>query len=167
MLPLSRNRTYTGANSIVPGDLDDMQDCIVGRKHGPISLSFTPVLVKPGSWTQFGPFVQSVAGGQTGMIAFPAQLQQAGNRLLQIDLMANGDGAVDCTHVLNRYVAATMLSGAAIANPTDSNRAAAWGVLNVFTGLLPINAGDTIALEPTPNAALYKIGTITVMFDRP
>lgn len=38
-LPLSRNTTYAASDPILAADLDDIQDCIIGRKHGTIEIT--------------------------------------------------------------------------------------------------------------------------------
>lgn len=41
-LPLSRNRTNAPGSQIFSADLNDLQDCIVGGKHGQITRRFGP-----------------------------------------------------------------------------------------------------------------------------
>ena len=42
MLPLSRNTTYTPASPVKSADLNDVQDMIIGAKHGSITMGIDP-----------------------------------------------------------------------------------------------------------------------------
>lgn len=163
MLPASRNRTYGTDTSLAPGDMNDLQDAVISRKHGSITREIAPRATLLGSFTAFAQFHQSGAGGQQMLI--PLDFLTVGDRLLQLDVRVKGDGVVDCTYELRYYTDVT--PGTVLASPTDSNRAAAYGTLNLFTGTSLVPAGSILWLGLTANAANYAISKVIATWDRP
>lgn len=51
MLPLSRNTTYTTSSPVKAVDLNDVQDCVIGGKHGAIDIPIHPALGIGIGWT--------------------------------------------------------------------------------------------------------------------
>jgi hypothetical protein len=43
MLPTSRNTTYAPGSQVKSADLTDIQDCIIGRKHGDLVFNISPL----------------------------------------------------------------------------------------------------------------------------
>jgi hypothetical protein len=80
MLPYSRNETHDTSTSIKPSTIDDMQDCIIGMKHGAIripiaaaafqasSLDGTGFVVGAGEWqwTTDGRYVHAALSWPAG-----------------------------------------------------------------------------------------------------
>lgn len=74
MLPLSRNTTYTTSSPPKSVDLNDIQDCIVGAKHGDRELIIPAHTAYPdGSWALVQGFGLQAAGSTT-MLYFPIAL---------------------------------------------------------------------------------------------
>lgn len=47
MLPLSRNASHDNTTQLKPATVDDIQDCIIGAKHGLIPISIPAAVFRP------------------------------------------------------------------------------------------------------------------------
>lgn len=169
-LPASRNQTYVDSTPVHPGDMNDIQDCIIAGKHGPRPQVIHPVIISPGSWAaDVGNLVTMLSSGATpGTFALPAQ---EGDRILGCRLMAYGDGAADVTYTL--YVLKADVSSVLIGHVDDPDRAAAWGEVTLGNtgGALgfpyTLQADEGLFLRAAPSAANARFQSIRLEVDRP
>lgn len=175
-LPTSRNTTYAAGSQVKSADLNDIQDCIVGHKRPTFKRTFYPKFVIPGTNPFTGALagashlVWSSAGAANAIFDIP---YEDGDRLINLRYWAAGDGAVDLT--LGKIFWSSDLTGAlsTIANWTDNNRAASFGLVDVaaistgptFTPTTLAADGD-LFVQLITNAANYTLGPFTAWFDR-
>ena len=129
-------------------------------KHGSLVKN---VSAQAGNGTSFN-FASGyiVSGGAaTWWISVPFN---EGERLQSYSFRVYGDGAADMTYEINTY--STSAAKTTLATATLNNTAAAWtteaaGSVHTFA------AGSVLVLEFSANAANYRIGNISLTYDRP
>lgn len=161
--PNNRLVTFTPGSKIQSNVLNALQDAVVGVQHGVITRSISLRPTNLGSFSGFSQFFESAAGGLT--MYNPLDFLRGGDRLLQLDARVLGNGVVDCTYNLRGYTDET--AGTVLAGFTDSNRAAAYGTLNLYTGSFIVSASEIVWLTMTANAALYRIAKLIATWDHP
>jgi hypothetical protein len=170
-LPSSRNTTYTAGSPINSVDLNDIQDCIVGKKHGAQEINISPLsFVGDGNWTVAGAVFFSDGGyinsTGAGHCAVPIPIEE-GQRITSMVFARYGDGAADFTSVqvfrLTKGGVATDITAA----PTSvTNPAAAWADTIVDVTDTACADGDVFWIHFAGNAANLRIGSIRVSVDR-
>lgn len=168
-LPSARNRTYTGASSIVPGDLDDIQDCIIGAKHGDVTMILSPVSVVFFSGTGTYGQAPTRAVSTSGCVMLREIPVLQGHRLKSVTFARKGDGAVDVTAC--DVVKTTAAGVDASVNPggvtvTINNVAAAWNDTTIDVTDTDVGAGESFSLQVQPNATGFQLGSIRVTYAR-
>lgn len=159
-LPISRNTTHTPNAPVLSVDLNAIQDCIVGGKRGSVDEGFRPLVIDTTGGTVFAAsnsghgldgseFYAIASGGSTKRIPIPMAV---GDRLLALKVDALGDGVADATWTVYKQTRAqlqastTVWAGTCIQTAgvgiVDTNRAAAWGVLDLSIAA----GGSTCAL---------------------
>jgi hypothetical protein len=91
-LPTSRNTTYTPASPIKSNDLNAIQDCIIGAKHGDVVLSLPGCAAAASANVSVSGGKASSTGAANIQIAIP-MLQ--GCRLKSVTFARTGNGTVD------------------------------------------------------------------------
>lgn len=167
-LPISRNTTYTPASPVKSADLNDLQDCIVGNKHGVRTLTVLGDAFNPdgGTFAGFGSTGRNVwtfAGPPNDRVSAWVPLH-AGDRILTVTWFFNKAGAaalmifdVDTknnTTVTNRDSLADASAGAAqISVP----RAIGY----------TLAVGDGARLRVQGTNALHRFSHAIVSYDHP
>lgn len=110
------------------------------------------------------PVCWQFTGAGTVFFSIPCS---AGETITGFSYEAYGDGAADVTAGTVTYSASMGTAGANLATWTDTNRAAAWGAVNVgtFTSQL-IATGGVLTVSLLVNAANYYIGAFIATFTR-
>lgn len=169
LLPSSRNRTYNTSDPIVPGDINDLQDCVAGAKLPSMPVVGYPVPLSLASmaWTVPGgtnaPYFLS-SGGATSYFRIPDVY--TGDRITGFAIAAFGDGVVDVSHIVKIVSSAMGMSD--FCNSSDNNRAAAWGdyAPTLAGGPHVMLAGESLLYIVAPNAANARIGRFILTKDR-
>jgi len=170
-LPNSRQESH-GANSPIKGStIDAIQDAIIGAKFSaakPFCFGpFGETLSGTWNWNTAGTVYLVSAGGASSRLM---RLDcQAGYRITDVVMQVFGDAAVDTTWTLF-YAAASGQTLNNLCTGTDTNRAAAWGSLNIsslgaFTTRTMLE-NEALFLKADANAANYRIGNVKPIFDR-
>lgn len=149
-LPASRNTTYSAGSSILSNDLNAVQDCIIGRKHGPITItihgsrfsaSASSVVVTK---SQAG---VSQAGGSAPSFIYGLDLP-IGSRILSARayLRDNAAGPTAMYIALKKYIALTS-TFAGIGLTPASLGSGAYQALSVGAVAETVVAGTNYSLE--------------------
>lgn len=124
-LPTSRNTNYEpDVTPVKAADLNDIQDCIVGAKHGPIDTPFLPHAAN--GWTSGVGAVGAVphiACATPGSLAAAIVPVPVGDRVTAIKCQVSGDGIADAVikaFVLTSAMARTEIGTVTITNPTST-----------------------------------------------
>lgn len=166
MLPHSRNRTYTGANSIVPGDIDDLQDCLVGGKHGPLTHWIPPMSrVANDVNMTFTNGMQFANANAASLNYCPVQLAQ-GTRITGIrgNLKGTG-GAGNISVILTKWTNGVQST---VATLTAVNPANAWANFShVLAVPVFVLAGEAFWLSASFAPQNQGISALGIDIDRP
>lgn len=182
-LPTSRNRTYVEGAPVIPGDLNDLQDQIIGAKRRPFTRTFLPKFStlsnfvagsNPDTHGTPGLVVFNSPGGAVSNATFDIPFDD-GDRLLNLSYWAIGNGTTDLTSATLLYAATMPELGTNLMTWVDNNRAATWGLVDVSAvsisgpivdGGKVLAAGAWLGVKLTTNAAGYSIGPCIAKFDR-
>lgn len=161
MLPTSRNETCTNASPVNPNLINDLQDCVVGKKCGP---TVRPQLALGGvGWSApAGQLYLLSTGPGTAIIPL---YTETGDRITGLTLAAFGDGAVDVVYTLKK-IGPTMAGAVSLGTIADNNRAAAWGDVVIAVAASIMGAGEALYLEAVASAANARLGVIRQTYDR-
>ncbi len=172
LLPLVRNTDYTPGSPVRSADLDDIQDCIRGKKHGPVTRWSLPkgAFFDPGAnWEQStglgSPFLFANAAGY---VDIPIDSEE-GDVITGFSYRAKGDGAADCTTTL--FVCSeNMGTLTTIGSVTDVNQPGAGFSEVILAGpFVPhlMAAGEFLMLKAVATAINYRIGRHGTTYYRP
>lgn len=172
-LPISRNTTYAADSPIKAADLNDIQDCIIGRKHGDVTMVLSPFVgfvadTAPALTVGGGP------GGAPGVLTSTGSAKLyvpfsllVGDRIKSVTFARYGNGVANFTNVIvQRYSKAGVLtnlgSSGLIAAPP-----AAWNDTTIDNTDTTITDGDSIFLEVVFSATGLNLGPIRYTYDHP
>lgn len=161
MLPTSRNETATNATPVNPNLINDIQDCVIGKKC-PSSARTTLGIAGVGWSAPAGQVYALSTGPGTLLVPLPSE---TGDRITGLVLAAFGDGAVDVTYNLKK-IGPTMAGPVTIGAIVDNNRAAAWGDVALVVTPAVMGVGETLYLEAIASAANARVGVIRQTYDR-
>lgn len=166
-LPASRDFTASSATPLPSATVNALQDAVVGKKHGAVTGGKAPHWTySSGVWTWTpGPGAYYVTSGGAAVGLHPIETC-VGDQITGLSIRAYGDGAADCTYRLMIIDGSGNVS-ATISNTTDVNRAAAWGEYAPAVTSHTMAAGETLVLSVEPNAANYRVASISVTRSRP
>lgn len=179
LLPVARNTDYvSGVTPVKGNDLNDIQDQIIGSKRPPWWRHFYSAAPLTNSNFTFGTNpVNALAppcwtSTSSGTILFPIYFDD-GDRLIGFKYWSAGNGVVDVSGGVVLYSATFGAAPTTLAGWNDSNRAAAWGLVDVgaiaaspvFTPQM-LAAGGTLYFSIPANGAALSIGSYSAQFDR-
>jgi hypothetical protein len=174
MLPTSRNTTYIPGSKVKAQDLNDLQDCFIGRKFPAHDLSLSPfIFASDGSWSiasgvtfaDVG-YIQSTGAGRC---AIPIPVT-AGDVITAVTFERYGDGAADFTAVeLFKRAAGGVVTDITNAATSVTNPGAAWAdtAVAVAPAHYLVGAAEVRWIRFAANAANLRIGSIRVTRGRP
>ncbi len=166
-LPGSRNTTYGADSPVKSADLNDIQDCLIGGKHGDKVLHINPAWGRGTADTiDSGGVVTMQNAGSAWSVSLPLLV---GDRVKSVTVRMFGDGAQDTTLRLKKYTDGV---GADLETLAINNTPAAW---TDFT--MNVDPDEALAVTDLMNlfwdatsgggAPGLKIGLIKVTYDRP
>lgn len=167
--PYTRIETATPASPIKSAITNSMQDGFVGKKHGSITRTFSPIPLHAGSWATVAGsmYLLSGAGGIVAIIPLPVD---AGCLIEACSYKGYGDGVVDVTATLRRQLP-SMAGITDLGSVVDNNRAAAYGdVVLAMTGTAAdrtIDDYNSLFLQLSASAANARCGNIKLTYSRP
>lgn len=175
-LPGSRTVNANPSDAVSSALADEMQDCIIGAKRKLFWRNFYPSFTLPGTF--FGG-IATVAGHNVHAYVSPGGASTSlfgvpfddGDTLVGLKYWASGNGTVDLTSGLLFYGATMTVDPTQIASWTDTNRAAAFGILDIGVASLTfpptlLAAGGSLFVQLVTNAAGYNIGPWWAGFTR-
>lgn len=177
MLPLSANRAYSGAVPVVPGDLNDFQDCFIAGKHGQIKRHLTAdrfVSIgggagaltgvggaggNPISWTGIGNF-------------FCGLLLHQGNRIHSLTFGHNRAGFGQIDFYIRRQNLSTnahlrTLLGSVAAGAVYATTSFAEAAIQAAISWSVLPANEAVALEVVHSNAANVFGGAVVEYSKP
>jgi hypothetical protein len=166
-LPISRNTDYTAASPIKSVDLNDLQDALIGAKHGPISI-----IIPAAGWQQ-----QSGGGGVLGdgqwtfsaVTSLVADLPRlpVGTVITSIVWGYNRGGGGNVTRKMRKRNVVTGAAPAdAFAAPAADNTGAAWET-QTDAPAYTVEADTGVWLEVTCDNAANVFGGAVVTITKP
>lgn len=168
-LPESRNRTYVDGTPVHPGDLNDIQDAIIGSKRGPFTRAHFATPGTEGDWAAIGNGQAGSSGAGSTWFEIGGGAAIQGDRLHKLRWQANGDGAVDVTYTIEKTNAFT--NGTApvvLGGPLADNNRNAWGDLEIVVDPpYTLIEGDIISLKAAASAAAAIVGPLVEDWDHP
>lgn len=95
-LPASRNRTYSATDPVLSADLNDLQDMVIGGRHGALVLCHPAIdaFATTGSPTIGNYYWQAAAAGNVMVLGLSLPV---GGVITQIDAKINQNGATPVT----------------------------------------------------------------------
>lgn len=177
-LPNSRTSSPNPSDPVSSALTGEIEDCIIGAKRKAFSRTFYPKFIKNVNWIGDTPTVAgqivvaytSPGGSATGIFEIPFDV---GDRFIGLKYWAAGNGTVDLSTAAVQYGSVMTASPTTIANWTDNNRAAAFGIVDVgaistsptFAPQL-LAEGASLMVTIVTNAAGYMVGPWWAFFDR-
>jgi hypothetical protein len=161
-LPSSRNTSYSPTNPLKSADLNAVQDCIIGAKHGDLTLLISPHV---GYGTNFSlAFDDLVTFSGAGTWKVPLRLP-VGKRLksMTIDLAGNSAQTMQC--VLRGYKTFPSTTTREAANPTHTPGAMAQFTTD-FADMV-VAAGEHWGFYFANSGSSIQLGTIALVIDHP
>lgn len=164
-LPTSRNTTYAIGAQVKSDDLNDLQDCAIGKKHGDVPLHLHPNDFR-GAAAYGGDYVE-IAGSGAIRLAIPVEL---GDRLKSITIAREGPAGGTHDMVVALRKSAADGTGADVFSTADDNLANAFAdrTFDIDPDVV-VAAGEVFSLSITTpaQASNIKIGAVRVLRDRP
>lgn len=167
LLPNQRNTTYTANAPVKSGDLNDIQDCIVGAKHPELEIGVAAasfVLSTAAATASFSPAGWAVAGSQNAQLWAPIY-PPVGSRITHIKAAWNRNGGGSVTLSLYRFPldgsggvqVATVLDSASVGEFVEDLTGIDHAVLAGNAYVLSINATAPAAGCTAPIAASWFV----------
>lgn len=165
-LPSSRNYTVVdGTTPVLASLLNDLQDAIIGGKHGDLSLIIHPSELR--SATAYSEDYTEIAGSLTATVGIPVI---PGQRLKSITVARWGPASADHDMTVKLRKTTAAGAGSYLVNAADNNLANAWadGTFNIDPDYV-VAAGEMFQLQfVTPaQASNIRIGSIRILRDKP
>jgi hypothetical protein len=95
-LPLTRNETATPASPVKSGTTNDIQDCIIGGKHGDVEEAIPGCFLNSNGNTTYSTVNGSISTTGAANIVGPIPLK-VGDRIKSLTFSRAGDGVADIT----------------------------------------------------------------------
>lgn len=164
-LPGSRNRTYATDTPVNPGDLNDIQDCIISDKHPDKVMGLVGMAAIQISGAAVTKNFTSFVTTGACVMQFNPPLHE-GDRIKQVSMAVAGNGVADIpqfdVYKVSALGAETLLGTVAITNPG----AGVATYTNDFADYT-IAAGESIRITFDPNAAGITVYNALIKYDRP
>lgn len=171
-LPSTRDITILSGSSQIPANLlNDLQDCCIALKHGPVTETFFPFFAGLGTIPNLIHTDPGIADANylisTGATNYKTVVPtKTGDRITALSVMVFGDTIVDCTWTAYRCTAARVITAIG-AGAADNNRAGAWGTFALTVTSPPtMAAGDFLMVNGSINGANYRIQSMSKTWDR-
>ncbi len=167
-LPTSVNTVYAPGVEVESADLNAIQQCIVGAKHGDVTATMSALEWKPsvaGFHTyNFAPIRISSTGSITFFMTLPLRV---GDRLKTVNVAVLGTGAINVQFDVYKTSAAIPPVDANIGTVGPAAAAATWvdQLINVTDTTLA--AGESFSLVVTVSGTGVSVGNAKALFDRP
>lgn len=164
MLPTSRNTTYAAASQVMPNDLDDLEDCIIGNKHGTLEVNIDASLAQDSS-----DGVLNANGYITAWSTLPQVVHIAieipvGKRILSVEVFYNVNGTgSNLTPKLCRRAQLSGTSFDVVAGSTDNTGAAIES--QVLTANHIVLAGNTYYVQVGVGHTNQRVHGVKVLYD--
>lgn len=163
-LPLTRNRTYDPTTKVNPADLNDLQDSVIGGKHGDLVLAIpASAIVRFDAASDFHVDGYVVSTGAAAW-AVPLPLF-TGHTIKGVTFARYGNGAADIVSgEVYKMTAAGVQSALTAAGFSEVNPAAAWAdtVVALSGGAYTLLAGEAAYVRLAANAAGIRLGNFRV-----
>jgi hypothetical protein len=172
MLPLSRNTTYIPGSKVKSQDLNDLQDCIVGAKHGEIELNLSPfTFVTDGTWqvqsTVFFADDGYIRSNAAGRMVIPIPVRE-GQRLKSVVFARYGNAAANITSAnVYRMTKGGVVTDLNVAPVSVAAAPAAWADTTVDVTDTVAADGDVFWLNVAASAANIRVGSTRATIDAP
>ena len=164
-LPFSRNTTYTTDTPTRSSDLNMIQDCVIGRKHGVVKETCSPRLANNGTGWEFG-VGNGISTTGPGLAIFEIPCME-GDEIHAVEVIANGNGSTDVEYQLR--LLSDQLSTVSSTVVNDADRAGgSYGVVTITPASpFTVPARHRVVLHANASASGYIIGTIVKVFAKP
>lgn len=172
MLPESPNRTYGTDTPVHPGDLNDIQDAIVGAKHGEKTLVIPGSDGKANSLITIAPQEHTIT--TTGAIGVSYGIQLAvGDRIKSVKVIVSGNASADITGIEVLRVPTTVGAVPPAVAVQLGNVVPAANTPNLITEIsiditdYTIAANNSLSVHVAVNATGIVIYRVEVVYDHP
>lgn len=169
-LPLSRNTSYAASSPVKSADLNDMQDCVIGGKHGQKYLAIPAAAARWDSGWSFAGNGNRIISSGAAIVYFPIPAC-VGDEIGDLVVYHYGDGAADID-AIDLYKVAPLPSGAqtsmntsgsaTVTNPPASVVAKVVGVDNFV-----LASGENAMVRISVTAANIRLYGLMIGITRP